>query len=1160
MNGTPPLDNRDTEAIVQDWLQRLPAYVPGWQPRPGTASWAIVQIFARHLRSIAERLNEAPDKNKLAFLDRLGINLLPAQAARAPVVFEAMTNVGDSRVPVRTRLGANVPGLSEPLIFETETAIGLAAAQLTQVVTLMPSRDMYADHTKAAIARQPFTLFQPLQSVPHELYLAHTPGLALAGRSTTELQFELSQRAEQPLAIEWECWGDKGWHPFKPLKIPAAATEQDSLDGTEGLTRSGTLRLVTDCAESAPTAINGVTGFWLRGRTTQPLPPTANLVLPQVDRITVRTVIRQEVWSQTLILKDLEEGETPTLSGTIKDSQGNPLSGVSIFLTAVDGRDATNAQGRFSFTIDQSVDSPLRLEKSGLPTFVGKLEVSNAAVEMNFILNPGLQPDVAFADGLKLDLTKTFYPFGQQPQPGTAFYLKCTEALSKPGAIATFYAQVAATTQGESGDGSTNAAAPRLIAEYWNGQRWQTLGVSSSQLVSFFNNGDSFTIEVPFDLTTTTINGDAGLWIRLRIVDRTFARIRTIRWTDPDATTPNTIKIVETVPPALAEFRLGYVYQSPPDAPQVCLTYNDFQWQDYSDQARWRGSSFEPFAVMADRTPTLYLGFDRPLPADLISLYFDIQEVAGQTQGALLKWEYWDGTTWLPLSVQDETRELALPGMISAVWAGVPALPAAAVLQAKGTQVQLIDARQSAQFAAGDLLYISQSGKGELAILADTAQDTLILKTPLSETYAQAIVSRALLPRFGKPCTWMRARLQSDGEPLATQLNGIYLNAVWASQSQTFESEVLGSSNAQPNQVFFTRNTPVLTGAIVEVRELEGLRAPIELPLLLEELQQRGMSAADLRTVIDRRIGQVSQVWVRWHERPNLFFSGATDRHYVLERSQGRIIFGNGQQGWVPPAGIDNIRIQTYRSGGELVGNVPAGGISQLLAGVLAQSVSNPRAAEGGADTEAIVAVRTRAPKAMRHRYQAVTLEDYEALAREASPAVAVARALPTTHPSGRSASGWVKVVIMPQSQDSQPQPSFELRRQVQQFLAARVPAAVADRISVVGPDYLAIGVEAVVVPLNAQTAGTVGEQVQQALTRFLNPLTGGPDGDGWRFGRAVYLSDVAATLERVPGVDYIRELNLLLGGTPQGETIPVPPDRIVVAGALRILLKGSER
>jgi predicted phage baseplate assembly protein len=327
----------------------------------------------------------------------------------------------------------------------------------------------------------------------------------------------------------------------------------------------------------------------------------------------------------------------------------------------------------------------------------------------------------------------------------------------------------------------------------------------------------------------------------------------------------------------------------------------------------------------------------------------------------------------------------------------------------------------------------------------------------------------------------------------------------------------------------------------------------------MQDLQQHGLTEADVRTVTDRRTGKITEVWVRWQERPNLFFSSGNDRHYLLERSRGRLLFGDGRQGRIPPVGKDNIRALQYRSGGGLVGNVSQNQIAQLLSGVTAQSIHNPRSGEGGADGETVSSVLQRGPKSLRHRYQAIALADYEALAREASPAIAVARALPTTHPSGRPAPGWVKLIIMPQSQDPQPQPSFELRRQVEAYLSQRMPAAIADQIVVTGPDYLPIGVEAIVIPVNPPDAGIVLERVREALTQFLNPLMGGPAGLGWTFGRSVYLSDVAAMLERVAGVDYISQLNLLRDGTPQPEEVAIPADRIVVAGPLRILLQGEE-
>jgi hypothetical protein len=199
-----------------------------------------------------------------------------------------------------------------------------------------------------------------------------------------------------------------------------------------------------------------------------------------------------------------------------------------------------------------------------------------------------------------------------------------------------------------------------------------------------------------------------------------------------------------------------------------------------------------------------------------------------------------------------------------------------------------------------------------------------------------------------------------------------------------------------------------------------------------------------------------------------------------------------------------------------------------------------------------------RAPSVVGVRMQAITLADYEDLALEASSAVAVARALPTTHPSGRIASGWVTVRIVPRSSDPRPVPSFELRDQVRRFIAARAPSAIASHIAVIVPRYLPVGVDAVIAVVDPSTAGDVLAAVRAALASFLHPLTGGPYGLGWPFGRDVYLSDVAALVESVPGVDFAASLALVVDGTRMGERVAVSADRLVVAGTLRLSLSGT--
>ena len=268
---TPTLDSLDAGLVVAKLSALQPAYVPELQPNSSGPVWALAQILGKYVQAVVERLNQAPDKNKLAFLDLFGVNLLPAQAARAPLVFKPITGTGNSRVPARTRAGAKLPGVTNPLVFETEQPIALASAPLVEVVSVIPARDSFANHSTALAHGGPFTLFEPEQPILHHLYLAHDTFLALAGESMVDVQFDLATPGSESLAILWEFWNGQVWQSFDPL----AQTDDPALsfDATAGLTRSGVVRLINPSGTAAATTVNGIKAFWIRGSLTAPLPP-----------------------------------------------------------------------------------------------------------------------------------------------------------------------------------------------------------------------------------------------------------------------------------------------------------------------------------------------------------------------------------------------------------------------------------------------------------------------------------------------------------------------------------------------------------------------------------------------------------------------------------------------------------------------------------------------------------------------------------------------------------------------------------------------------------------------------------------------------------------------------------------------------------------------
>ena len=687
-----------------------------------------------------------------------------------------------------------------------------------------------------------------------------------------------------------------------------------------------------------------------------------------------------------------------------------------------------------------------------------------------------------------------------------------------------------------------------LAWEYWDGDGWSTFTDFHGDGEANLRASGRFTFDVPPDWETCKVNGTDGHWLRARIVYGVFGKLTLVSWKDEDHQV-HFMPIIEPRPPQLDAFRIGYLWKSKPSAPDHALTLDDFAWEDHTEDAAWRGGTFAPFRPVADATPALYLGFDGPLPADELGILFDVEEVVGDESGPALSWERWDGAAWRGLAVEDETGALAVPGIVHVPWPGDERPAPAQVTAAAGQTVTLADARAAARFTTGDLTWIGTDSGGELVRVAGVSGTNVGTVAPLAAAYGAATLARASLPRFGTPRTWLRARLRSDGDPRLGVVRGVYPNSTWAAQVETLTGELLGTSNGEPSQSFFLTRTPALAGEVIEVRELDGGRANVEYPLLVDALRATGIREQDLTVVRDSQTGHVTEVWVPWRGRPNLAFSGPGDRDYTIERTHGRILFGDGIHGRIPPAAVDGIRARSYRSGGGEAGNVPAAAIAQVLSGVVVAGVTNPRAAEGGAGSEPDAEVLARGPLTVRHRRQAVTAADYEALAFDASPAVAVARAA--------TRRGSVTVTIVPRSPDPRPEPSFELRREVRTFLQARAPAA-AGTLAVVPPVYYPVGVAATVVPLLPDDGGLVVAAARAALAKFLHPLTGGPGGAGWPFGRDVYLADLAALLEALDGVDHVEELALVVDGAPQGESVAVPGDRLVAAGVLDVSLGGD--
>jgi len=307
---------------------------------------------------------------------------------------------------------------------------------------------------------------------------------------------------------------------------------------------------------------------------------------------------------------------------------------------------------------------------------------------------------------------------------------------------------------------------------------------------------------------------------------------------------------------------------------------------------------------------------------------------------------------------------------------------------------------------------------------------------------------------------------------------------------------------------------------------------------------------------------------VEWSLESDFDSSGRGDPSFTVDLMRGAITFGDGENGRVVPSGAPVIvRYDSTRAGD---GNLAAHTITKLADtphnhALLGQSfekikasldrITNPLSASGGLAAETLTHAIGRAIEAAGQSDRAVTLGDYEALAKS-TPGTQVARATARAnlHPSFPclAAQGIVTVIALPYLPLDQPVPSDGLRRAIAAHLFPR--RVIGSRVEVVGPTYKTIVVSAQVKALPQTDKTEVARRIVRALNRFFDPLTGGPDGTGWPFGRDVFRSEVMQVIDDSEGVDYIQKLALATGcGEAQCGNLCLAPNELVAAGEHRI-------
>ena len=401
-----------------------------------------------------------------------------------------------------------------------------------------------------------------------------------------------------------------------------------------------------------------------------------------------------------------------------------------------------------------------------------------------------------------------------------------------------------------------------------------------------------------------------------------------------------------------------------------------------------------------------------------------------------------------------------------------------------------------------------------------------------------------------KRAGWIRARVTEPVEgqpsysasPSITSLGAITIGGTAdAVNAELVIAEDLGISDGVAGERFTLRRGPVVPG---------------DEPAILEVSAQDG--------------------WEEWTEVAEFADSGPDDKHFVFELSNGVIRLGPAVRqedgsirnfGAIPEKNA-RLRLRAYRVGGGRKGNVAARSLSVLKTSIpFVGRVENRRAASGGVDGEDIENAKVRGPIRLRTRFRAVTTEDYEHLAREAAPEVARIRAVAA---GDGTDAGSVRVLVVPAAS---PSDGDRLRfeqlvpgEETLQVITDRLEEArvIGTRAIVEPPVYRGVTVVAKLRARPRQNPTRLQDEAVRALYAYFDPITGGPEGTGWPFGRPVNVGEVYSVLQGLRGTEVVEDARLF-GADPitgqrgqQTNRLEVEPHALVFSYEHQVLVEGA--
>lgn len=364
----------------------------------------------------------------------------------------------------------------------------------------------------------------------------------------------------------------------------------------------------------------------------------------------------------------------------------------------------------------------------------------------------------------------------------------------------------------------------------------------------------------------------------------------------------------------------------------------------------------------------------------------------------------------------------------------------------------------------------------------------------------------------GVECCWIRI-IDTEGifdndKGYFPYIKNIYMNAVEVLNVESHQRENYYIDEIVPNMKFGLNHNDIYDIELW-VNEAGNISKEEMKKYLVEK-------PAECEAVYDLW-GSIREFYIKWTEKENFYLSNPNDRHYVLDRMSGTVMFGDGVHVKIPRVTNSVAFYTNVKTCNGMQGNLEKGMINDTISYLkFVDSIKNVTPAFGGCNIETVSGAIRRGTNILGNRKRLITMQDYVREIKAISNTIEQVDCVLDRNPDGTYTESAINFIILLKKYRETSLAFERLVPQIEQHLLEHCEHTIApEKIRIVEPVLVKISVDVWLKNELRRDDIEIKELFSKTLEQYLDPIES-KTSPGWKIGQLPRKKQILTKVSRM--------------------------------------------